>query len=251
MVSTSLGRGFSILAVVAVLLAALAPAASATSVLLYDDTFGATQAWGTALNQLSASLSLSTTVATSNDNFRTLLTSGGPWDLVILQLNNTAGHDDLGDALTSYLATSGRIIFSFNNTLYDDLFQLTPKSEFGPNDTSSLTFLSTLFTNGLTFDMFGGVPVECPTGGTCFDPSARSFMNSVGTVAALLNDGDGILVNGDTIVNPFVSGYLGANEVQLYKNEIGYLVAVPEPATGALLGLGLIVTAALGRRRRK
>jgi len=167
-------------------------------------------------------------------------------------------------ALLGYIAGGGKVIFSsVADPQYDAVFSVS-QAGFGTiND-----LLPT------TIQIPGGALLVGLSSGLLTvrdDPNLDTYWRSfdllltdpTATGLATFEDGNlGIVLgrNGRTIINGFGGSTLYANEsslshadeVRLYQNEVGLLVtAVPEPATGALLGLGLIITAALGYRRRK
>jgi hypothetical protein len=84
---------------------------------------------------------------------------------------------------------------------------------------------------------------------------SRSFVADLGTIIAAtfedLNAGIVVGNGGRTIINGFMGDTLPeADEIRLYQNEVRYLVAaaVPQPTTGTLLAVGLLLLAAVRHR---
>ena len=245
----ALGRWLLNATAVVALIAATASGASATTALLYDDLTFVTSPWQSALTGKGFTIT-----SVSNDADFLSQLSMHTFDVVVVQFDGvdpTMMHSI--NALTSY---TGKIIYNSAVTQYDSTFQVTDPVSFNDRNTAEQGIPATLNVSPL---LSAGLSSSTLTVDNPFYAVPwRSFTNipATATVAGtFLDDGNaGIVIGngGRTIINGFMGETLGSDEVQLYKNELGLLTApVPEPATATLLGLGLVVTAALGYRRRK
>ena len=239
-----------------------ATGADAATVLLYDDfdaTTGtqpadATALWRSAVDSIPG---LSVIQVGSDTDFLTNLALLGPGDLVVAQF--AQDHGGITPVhFTTFRLLGGLIIFSSWTNTYDTAFPGVQQSvDPGP----PVTLLEILDPTELTLTRFAdGLSTSQPllgngVNGNIF-PIARVLDNPPGTlgVAGTFTGGSpGIVVSeGQFIVNAFQGDTFvaPADEIQLYRNEVLSLVAVPEPATLALVGTGLIAIAGLGHWRR-
>ena len=185
--------------------------------------------------------------------------------LAIVQFDQSV-HPGLQASLTSYIASGGKVIFSnVVDSQYDSIFRVAQAGSGNFADFSTTIDIGGALSSGLSSSTL--TVMDIPGLATFY----RSFSLLAGpppaTGLATFADGNvGIVLsnNGRTIINGFGGSTIyasdenlsAADEIRLYQNELGLLgitpgTPVPEPATGALVGLGLLVTAALGYRRRK
>lgn len=242
--------GRSVLAAIGagLLLLASTSDVSATALLYHDPADGTTR-WEAALSDLGF------TPVGTDAAFITAL-SMNTYDVVVVQLDNDPNGRDaaVGTAIQAYIDNGGRVIYSNFQSHFDSSFKVQ-EAGVGTLDSGLDAFLDvgSELSFGLSSTSLLVTDFPSPLLGVFW----RSFTSTDMVDAqglATFDDGNlGIVVANDrkTIINGFMGLTLNeADEIQLYKNEIGYLVAVPEPATGALLGLGLVTAAALRYRRR-
>ena len=246
LLSTTVGLG---------LLALTVSGASAAS-LLYDDftSAGSTSRWSTALTQHFGG----TAPQQVSDDAAFIAALSNPWDVVVVQFDSGSHNAMVGTALQAYIAAGGKVIFSNFNNQYDTVFGVTQASIFN-TITPDIPGVGTVMLSLTVLDPFttllasNPILLECEG---CYEVIARSFTGgtSAGTFDDL-NSGIVIGIPGRTIVNGFQGETLPeSDEIQLYRNELGYLVAVaqvPEPSTGLLLALGAAFMAAARHRRKR
>ena len=244
-------------AVVAVIAATASGAwAAPLAALLYDDTFGASSRW---TNALQAQGFTNITSVSTDLGFTNALTGPQTFDVVIVHFGTPDPSDPssmhMVDALTTY---TGKVIYASSVTQYDAAFQVSDPLTFAQRTAMFNSLPATLDVGAVFSAGLSSSSLSLDTGS--YTVAWRSFINNGGAgvagtfeeAAAGQNTGIFIGNNNRTIINGFLGDTLDqADEIRLYRNELGFLTApVPEPATATLLGLGLVVTAALGYRRR-
>jgi hypothetical protein len=204
----------------------------AANVLLYDDLVYPDDTWGLAL------VPHNVTRVFDDASFNTALL--GTFDLVVVQFDDV---DHLVN-LDTYAGT-GKLIYTNWFDRYDGAVGVTSTSF---NDLD-LSVTSTSLTSGLSL-----------TTQTLVDPFyaviSRGFSNGISL--ATLGSANGIvLTNGGlTIVNGFQGNTFAsvADEVQLYQNEVNFLLsvsAIPEPAEVSLMLVGIAFLGAMQLRKKR
>lgn len=251
----ALGRWLLNLTATVAVIAATASGAWAApmTALLYDDVFGMSSRWTTALS----AQGFTTTTVTNDVDFSAALS--GTFDVVIVHFGTPDPSDPSSmhsvDALTTY---TGKVIYASSVTQYDAAFQVSDPLTFAQRTAMFGSLPATLDVKPIFSTGLSSSSLSLDTGS--YTVAWRSFINTGGAgVAGTFEEAaagqdTGIFIgnNNRTIINGFLGNTLDqADEIRLYRNELGFLTAaVPEPATATLLGLGLVVTAALGYRRR-
>jgi len=222
--------------------------ASASSILYFNDYTVGTDRMAEALANLSGTYDI-TTVTTSSD-FATQIATGN-YDLGIFMVQNWYSSDfaDGINALGTFVATGGRSIYTdwSRNNIYADLFgaQWT-----GGTNQDTITVSDPDLAAGITNPI------------SLYNPGWGVFSMDVdgASIAATFGNGQGAIafgMSGRSITNGFLTDTFidGAQGVQLYTNEIGYLLGgttpVPEPSTILLMGVGLIGMAGYGYGRKR
>ena len=240
------------------MLAMTASGAAAGSVLLWDDfsfpgdtPASPTSVWPTAITSLGHTLTQVTNNAPQGDTDFLAQLALNTWDLVVVQFD--FDNHSIEPALANYIASGGKVIFSNFDSTNDGDFGVTQGGASGSPFDPALLYLTPLFSTGLVSPL---AVADAPLYSTFW----RSF-TTAGTIAATFNDpaydgtNAGIVVGNSnrTIINGFLGDTIdpAADEIQLYRNEIGYLLpaAVPMPATVALLTVGVGLLAAIRGRR--
>jgi PEP-CTERM motif len=250
----ALGRWLLNATAVVAVIAATASGAWATTALLYDDVFGASSRWSAALQ----AQGFTTTSVSTDAAFLSALAGPPTFNVVIVHFGAPDPTDPTSithmiDALTTY---TGKVIYASSVTQYDAAFQVSDPLTFTQRTNMFGSLPATLDVGAVFSAGLSSSSLSLDTGS--YTVAWRSFSTGA-TVAGTFEEADmgsnaGIVIgnNNRTIINGFLGDTLDqADEIQLYRNELGFLTApVPEPATATLLGLGLVVTAALGYRRR-
>ena len=235
--------------------------ATASTVLYQDFDTGTTSNW-----ELALAGRPDLTVITAANADAAFSAQLGSADLAIVQFDQFAHSAGLRTDLLAYIAAGGRVIFSSQlDPQYDDVFGVMQTGANGGSDFASLIIDDLALAAGLSTPLL--TVFNAPLLGTFWrsfgltDPTAMGLATILDEFGVDLGLGIVLGNGGKTIINGFAGSTIYGNggfsdpsdEIQLYKNEVNYLIpsAVPEPATGALLGLGLLVTAALGYRRSK
>jgi len=235
---------------VATVLLASTTIASAASILLYDENTS-----NDIPQQALSNLGMAYTVAGSG-NFNSLLTTGGPWDLVIMDVPSTIPSGGFS-ALGTYIAGGGRAMLSY----WDLDIDPSLASAFEASVASSFTTPQNVHSWNAGHPVWAGVGSLTSWNDIWGDNGDR--LNATGSGVALggfvpgagtLNEAAIVLGNGGrTIVNGFLFDEINdTNGVRLVENEIRFLLdgtAVPEPGTLALFGISLAGLAAVRRRR--
>ena len=246
--------GRSLLAATAGILLLVGSASHAVAAtVLYNDFTSPN--WAAALS----GLGITPVTATGDTDFATKLATA---DLAIVQFDQFEHSAALQASLLGYIAGGGRVIFSsVADAQYDTHFSVTQAGSNSPGDFLTTIQIGAALSSGLSSSNL--TVRDEPNLVTFWRSFDLLVTHPTATGLATFDDGNfGIVLghNGRTIINGFGGSTLyaddsslsPADEIRLYQNEVGLLVAaVPEPATGALLGLGLVITAALGYRRRK
>jgi hypothetical protein len=204
----------------------------AANVLLYDDLIYPDDTWGLALAPHNV------TRVFDDGSFNAALL--GTFDLVVVQFDDV---DHLVN-LDTYAGT-GKLIYANWFDRYDGAVGVT---------STTLNYLDLAITSS---SLASGLSLANQT---LVDPFyaviSRGFSNGVSL--ATFGSANGIVFTngGLTIVNGFQGNTFASvsDEVQLYQNEVNFLLnvsAVPEPAEASMMLLGITVLAAIQRRKQK
>ena len=243
------------------MLALTASVASAGSVLLWDDfsffpppdSFPASSAsnWPTAITSLGHSLTQITQNNPQGDTDFLNALALNTWDLVVVQFDFDT--HSVEPALANYIANGGKVIFSNFDSTNDTDFGVTEAGSSSGVD--ALLHLTPLFSTGLVSPLL----VSDAPGYTPFWRSFTTAETVAGTFDSSTYDGTNAAIVVGNSSRTIINGFLGDtivppdDEIQLYRNEIGYLLpaVVPMPASLVLVGLGAGVLAALRQRRKR
>ena len=223
---------------------ATATQSAKADILYFEDFTVGTSAVPGALTSLG--LAASTTTATSAANFQTLLSSG-TWDLVIFGEQGFSTFNDFPGDFATYLAGGGMILgTTWRTDGYDALMEADGFSTNGGSITTDghPIFVGLGGTIDLTNPGWGIFSQGYSTigGGVCI-----GTISSGGCAAVLGNSGDTLLLGPlfDTYTNLAEGELLVANSISFLLDS----VPVPEPASIAIFGLGIVGLLVIRRRR--
>jgi hypothetical protein len=225
-------------------LLALSTQAQSAAILYWADLVQGTDAMAAALSSSGHAV----TTSTSEADFVSDVSAGG-WDLVIFMNQNTS-NAGAHAAITSWVGSGGAAIFAdwTRNAATGAAFDATYPG--GTNQTSLLVTSPALAAGIAT----NPITLTNPGWGV-FSMSMDEGLG--GASAGVFGSGaDAIVIGNDgrTIINGFLNDTFGpggtarfGDGVQLYLNEIGLILQVPEPNILALLGIAFLGFAAARR----
>lgn len=220
--------------------------AQAANILYFNDSPGAQDLMGKALDTLSGVYPVTTVY--DSGKFADLINSG-EFQLGIFMVQGKESSEYAGaiKALGEFVSRSGLAIYTdwSMNKEYAALFGVEWTGNYNMKQVKLLPPLDTDIKNPMDLQ----------------DPGDRKFWSmglaplSESTMAATFDNDDGAIVIGmlgHTIVNGFLTDTMvdGNQGVKLFQNEINQLLAVPLPGTAVLVGSGLLGLAGLRRKRR-